>query len=82
MKSFFVTPNRMSIIVYAKLHALNEKCGKEAPKPRRGALGRKAAKAHMKTKEQVADVIANPDDYDPTIRRQAMFMKSLLSFKH
>jgi hypothetical protein len=72
----------MSIIICAKLCALNEKCGKEPLKPRRGALGRKAAKAHMKTKEQMADVIANPDDYDEHTKKQANFMKTLLSFKH
>lgn len=72
----------MSIIIRAKLCALNDKCGKEAPKPRRGALGRKAAKAHMKTKEFMSHVLADPEDYDPTTRRQAQFMKTLLSFKH
>jgi hypothetical protein len=72
----------MSITIHAKLRSLNDKFGGDGAKPRRGALGRKVAKAGMKTKQQMADVIANPDDYDPTTRRQAMFMKTLLSFKH
>lgn len=77
----------MSIIIHAKMHALNPngrwiQSVTESPKFRRGALGRKAAKAHMKTKEFMSHVLANPEDYDPTTRRQANFMKTLLSFKH
>jgi hypothetical protein len=77
----------MSIILDAKMRTLNPN-GRwiqkvtESPKFRRGALGRKAAKAHMKTKEFMAHVLADPEDYDPTTRRQASFMKTLLSFKH
>lgn len=77
----------MSIILDAKMRTLNPN-GRwiqkvtESPKFRRGALGRKAAKAHMKTKEYMAHVLADPEDYDPTTRRQANFMKTLLSFKH
>lgn len=77
----------MSIIQHAKLRALNDK-GRwiqgvtESPKFRRGALGRKAAKAHMKTREFMSHVLADPTEYDPTTRRQANFMKTLLSFKH
>lgn len=77
----------MTIIIQAKMHALNPngrwiQSVTESPKFRRGALGRKAAKAHMKTKEFMSHVLANPEDYDPTTRRQANFMKTLLSFKH
>jgi hypothetical protein len=72
----------MSITIHAKLRSLNDKFGQGESKPRRGALGRKVAKAGMKTKEQIADVLADPDHYDPTTRRQAQFMKTLLSFKH
>jgi hypothetical protein len=36
----------------------------------------------MKTKEFMSHVLADPEDYDPTTRRQAQFMKTLLSFKH
>jgi hypothetical protein len=77
----------MSIILDAKMRTLNPN-GRwiqkvtESPKFRRGALGRKAAKAHMKTKEFMADVLANPEDYDERTRKQASFMKTLLSFKH
>lgn len=70
----------MPIISHAMLRALNPKIQGDS-KPRR-VLGRKAARAPMKTKELMADVIANPDEYEPTIRRQANFMKTLLSFKH
>jgi hypothetical protein len=72
-------------ILQAKLHSLNPKWIQgvtESPKFRRGALGRKAAKAHMKTKEFMSHVLADPAEYDPTTRRQAQFMKTLLSFKH
>jgi hypothetical protein len=72
-------------ILQAKLHSLNPKWIQgvtESPKFRRGALGRKAAKAHMKTKELMADVLANPDDYDERTQKQAHMMKTLLSFKH
>ena len=75
----------MTIIAHAKLHALNPKWIQgvtESPKFRRGALGRKAARAHMKTKEFMSHVLADPTEYDPTTRRQAQFMKTLLSFKH
>lgn len=71
----------MSIIVNAIIRTIAPKIGSPS-KPRRGALGRKAAKAHMKTKEIMSHVLADPDDYDPTTRRQASFMKTLLSFKH
>jgi hypothetical protein len=75
----------MTIIHRAQFHALSPRWIQgvtESPKFRRGALGRKAARAHMKTKEFMAHVLADPDDYDPTTRRQAQFMKTLLSFKH
>jgi len=72
----------MSIVIHAKLRSLNDKFGGDGAKPRRGALGRKVAKAGMKTKEFMSHVLADPDEYDPTTRRQAMFMKTLLSFKH
>jgi hypothetical protein len=74
-------------ILEAKLRTLNPN-GRwiqkvtESPKFRRGALGRKAAKAHMKTKEFMSLVLADPEEFDPTTRRQAQFMKTLLSFKH
>ncbi len=76
----------MHIILKANMRALNPN-GRwsqkgESPKPRRGALGRKAARAPMKTKEHMADVLANPDDYDDRTRKQAHMMKTLLSFKH
>lgn len=75
----------MSIITHANLRSLNPKWIQgvtESPKFRRGALGRKAARAHMKTREFMAEVLANPEDYDPTTRRQAKFMETLLSFRH
>jgi len=75
----------MIIIAHAKMHSLNPKWIQsvtESPKFRRGALGRKAARAGMKTKEFMSDVLANPDEYDDRTRRQANFMKTLLSFKH
>jgi len=71
----------MSIIVNAIIRTIAPKIGSPS-KPRRGALGRKAAKAHMKTKELMADVLANPDDYDERTKKQAHMMKTLLSFKH
>lgn len=77
----------MSIILDAKMRTLNPN-GRwiqkvtESPKFRRGALGRKAAKAHMKTREFMSHVLADPDDYDERTRRQAHMMKTLLSFKH
>ena len=78
----FKSPSRMSILAHAKLRSLNDKFGQGDSKPRRGALGRKVAKAHMKTKELMSHVLADPSEYDPTTRRQAQFMKTLLSFKH
>ena len=71
----------MSIVIHAKLRSLNDKFGHGDSKPRR-VLGRKAARAPMKTKELMADVIANPDEYDDRTKRQAHMMKTLLSFKH
>ncbi len=71
----------MSIIVNAIIRTIAPKIGSPS-KPRRGALGRKAARAPMKTKEHMADVLANPDDYDDRTRKQAHMMKTLLSFKH
>ena len=77
----------MSIIIHAKMHALNPngrwiQSVTESPKFRRGALGRKAAKAHMKTREFMSEVLANPGEYDDRTRRQAKFMETLLSFRH
>jgi uncharacterized protein (DUF2236 family) len=75
----------MSIIAHTKMNALNPKWIQgvtESPKFRRGALGRKAAKAHMKTKEFMSHVLADPEDYDERTRKQANFMRTLLSFKH
>ena len=77
----------MPIILDAKMRTLNPN-GRwiqkvtESPKFRRGALGRKAAKAHMKTKEFMSHVLADPTEYDERTRRQAHMMKTLLSFKH
>jgi hypothetical protein len=71
----------MSIIVRAIIRTIAPEIGSPS-KPRRGALGRKAARAPMKTKEHMADVLANPDDYDDRTRKQAHMMKTLLSFKH
>jgi hypothetical protein len=66
---------KMSLILKYAISALNPSL--MPTKPRR-ILGRKAARAPRKTKEFIADVLANPNDYDDRIRKQAHFMKGLL----
>ena len=71
------------IIRQAKLRALNDK-GRwiqavvESPSFKKGAFTKKARKAHAKTKMYMNEVLQNPDDFDPTTRRQAQFMKNIL----
>jgi len=75
------------ILRKAKLHALNPG-GKwiqevvESPKFKKGAFTSKAKKAGYKTKAFMNHVLDNPSAYDETTRRQATFMKTLVSFKH
>jgi len=75
------------IIRHAKLHSLNPN-GKwiqevvESPKFKKGAFTKKARAAGYKTKSFMMHVLENPSAYDETTRRQAQFMKTLISFKH
>ena len=40
---------------------------------------KKARKAGHKTKAYMSEVLRHPDDFDPLIRRQALFMRNILS---
>jgi hypothetical protein len=72
------------VIRRAKLHSVNSK-GKwiqevvESPKFKKGAFTKKARAAGYKTTEFMRKVIEHPDDFDETTRRQAQFMKTLIS---
>jgi hypothetical protein len=71
------------VIRQAKLRALNNKghfiqAVVEGPSFKKGAFTKKARKAHAKTKMYMNEVLHNPDDFDPTTRRQAIFMKNIL----
>jgi len=50
----------------------------ESPSFKKGAFTKKARKAHAKTKMFMNEVLHNPEDFDPTTRRQAQFMKNIL----
>jgi len=71
------------VIRSAKLRALNHN-GKwiqsvvESPSFRKGAFSKKAKKAHVKTKMYMQEVLHHPEDFDPTTRKQAQFMKNIL----
>ena len=49
----------------------------ESPKFRKGAFTAKAKKHGMKPLEFMKVVLANPDDYDLTTRREAQFLKNI-----
>jgi hypothetical protein len=71
------------VIRQAKLRALNDKghwiqAVVESPSFKKGAFTKKARKAGYKTKSYMSEVIRHPDDFDPTTRRQAQFMKNIL----
>ncbi len=71
------------VIRKAKLKSLN-KNGKfiqsvvESPNFKKGAFTKKAKAAKYKTKNFMSKVLDNPEDFDPTTRRQAQFMKNIL----
>ena len=71
------------IIRQAKLRAFNDKGNftrqaTESPSVMKPRAPKKARKAPYKTAALMKEVINNPDDFDPTIRRQAQFMKNIL----
>jgi hypothetical protein len=74
------------VIRRAKLHSVNSG-GKwiqevvESPKFKKGAFTKKAKAAGYKAMEFMRKVLDHPEDFDETTRRQAQFMKTLLSFK-
>jgi len=71
------------VIRSAKLKAFNQN-GKwiqsvvESPSFKKGAFSKKAKKAHVKTKMYMQEVLQHPEDFDPTTKRQAQFMKNIL----
>jgi hypothetical protein len=71
------------VIRQAKLRALNNKGNfiqavMESPSVKKSRAPKKARKAPYKTAALMKEVLNNPDDFDPTIRRQAQFMKNIL----
>lgn len=71
------------VIRAAKLKALNDKghwiqSVVESPSFKKGAFSKKAKKAHVKTKMYMQEVLFHPEDFDPTTRKQAQFMKNIL----
>jgi hypothetical protein len=71
------------VIRAAKLRALNDKghwiqSVVESPSFKKGAFTKKAKKAHIKTTMLMEKVLHNPEDFDPTTRRQAQFMKNII----
>lgn len=71
------------VIRAAKLRALNDKghwiqSVVENPSFKKGAFSKKAKKAHVKTKMYMQEVLFHPEDFDPTTRKQAQFMKNIL----
>jgi hypothetical protein len=71
------------VIRQAKLRALNNKGhfiqpAMESPSVKKSRAPKKARKAPYKTAALMKEVLNNPDDFDPTIRRQAIFMKNIL----
>jgi hypothetical protein len=71
------------VIRKAKLRALNDKGSftrqpVESPSVKKSRAPKKARKAPYKTAALMKEVLNNPDDFDPTIRRQAQFMKNIL----
>jgi hypothetical protein len=71
------------VIRKAKLTALNNKghwiqSVVESPSFKKGAFSKKAKKAHVKTKMYMQEVLFHPEDFDPTTRKQAQFMKNIL----
>jgi hypothetical protein len=50
----------------------------EAPGFKTGAFTKKAKRAGRKTKAYMSEVLRHPDDFDPTTRRQAQFMRNIL----
>ena len=71
------------VIRQAKLRALNNKGNfiqavMESPSVKKSRAPKKARKAPYKTAALMKEVLNNPDDFDPTIRRQAIFMKNIL----
>jgi len=69
------------VIRHAKLATVNHNWIQkvvEAPGFKKGAFTKKAKRAGRKTKAFMSEVIRHPDDYDPTTRRQALFMRNIL----
>lgn len=71
------------LIRKAKMTALNNKghwiqSVVESPSFKKGAFSKKAKKAHVKTKMYMQEVLFHPEDFDPTTRKQAQFMKNIL----
>jgi hypothetical protein len=71
------------IIRQAKLRALNDmgifrREAVESPSVKKSRAPKKARKAPYKTAALMKEVLNNPDDFDPTTRRQAQFMKNIL----
>ena len=71
------------IIRQATLRALNDmgifrREAVESPSVKKSRAPKKARKAPYKTAALMKEVLNNPDDFDPTIRRQAQFMKNIL----
>ena len=70
------------IIRHAKMKAINHKWIQEvveSPKFHTGAFGRKAKRAGKTTKKLMEAVLAHPESYDETTRRQAQFMHNALA---
>ena len=68
------------IVRAAKIKALNDRMQANAPNSsvKKSRAPKKARKAPYKTTALMKEVLNNPDDFDPTTRRQAIFMKNLL----
>lgn len=67
------------IVRAAKLKALNDSLVIQgSSEPKKSRAPKKARKAPYKTAALMKEVLNNPDDFDPTTRRQAIFMKNIL----
>jgi len=65
------------IVRAAKIKALNDRMQPNSS-VKKSRAPKKARKAPYKTTALMKEVLNNPDDFDPTTRRQAIFMKNLL----